>query len=105
MIFLEPKRVYNGPFDGHHDRPIVPWSKHPLGEVPDGPLHDRARQGARSTAPGDELTVLAYGTLVHVAQAAAEEQGIDAEIIDLRTLVPLDVDTIVESVAQDRAAA
>src|SRR6188508_3497149 len=34
VIFLEPKRVYNGPFDGHHDRPIVPWSKHPLGEVP-----------------------------------------------------------------------
>jgi 2-oxoisovalerate dehydrogenase E1 component beta subunit len=42
--------------------------------------------------------VLAYGTLVHVAHAAAEEQGIDAEIIDLRTLVPLDVDTIVASV-------
>jgi 2-oxoisovalerate dehydrogenase E1 component beta subunit len=35
---------------------------------------------------------------VHVAQAAAEEQGIDAEIIDLRTLVPLDIDTIVQSV-------
>ena len=36
VIFLEPKRLYNGPFDGHHDRPIVPWSKHPLGEVPEG---------------------------------------------------------------------
>ena len=36
VIFLEPKRLYNGPFDGHHDRPVVPWSKHPLGEVPDG---------------------------------------------------------------------
>ena len=36
VIFLEPKRLYNGPFDGHHDRPVAPWSKHPLGEVPEG---------------------------------------------------------------------
>ena len=36
VIFLEPKRLYNGPFDGHHDRPVTPWSKHPLGEVPEG---------------------------------------------------------------------
>src|ERR1700710_3130144 len=36
VIFLEPKRLYNGPFSGHHDQPIVPWSKHPMGEVPDG---------------------------------------------------------------------
>ena len=99
VIFLEPKRVYNGPFDGHHDRPIVPWSKHPLGEVPDG--HYSIELGsARVHRPGDEVTVLAYGTLVHVAQAAAEEQGIDAEIIDLRTLMPLDVDTIVDSVVK-----
>ena len=48
--------------------------------------------------PGGDLTVLTYGTLVHVAQAAAEEMGIDAEIIDLRTLLPLDVDCIVQSV-------
>jgi 2-oxoisovalerate dehydrogenase E1 component beta subunit len=43
VIFLEPKRLYNGPFDGHHDRPIVAWSKHPLGEVP------RATTRCRST--------------------------------------------------------
>src|SRR3546814_391890 len=36
VIFLEPKRLYNGPFDGHHDQPVVPWSKHPLGKVPEG---------------------------------------------------------------------
>src|ERR671918_1094162 len=36
VIFLEPKRLYNGPFDGHHDRPVTPWSRHDLGEVPDG---------------------------------------------------------------------
>jgi len=42
--------------------------------------------------------VLVYGTMVHVALAAAAESGIDAEIIDLRTLLPLDIDTIVDSV-------
>ena len=36
VMFLEPKRLYNGPFDGHHDRPVTPWSKHELGDVPDG---------------------------------------------------------------------
>ena len=36
VIFLEPKRLYNGPFDGHHDRPVVPWSKHEMGNVPEG---------------------------------------------------------------------
>ena len=44
------------------------------------------------------MTVLAYGTMVHVALAAAEEAGIDAEVIDLRTLLPLDIDAIVDSV-------
>ena len=47
---------------------------------------------------GTQVTVLAYGTMVHVSQAAATEAGIDAEIIDLRTLVPLDVETITASV-------
>ena len=36
--------------------------------------------------------------MVHVALAAAEDSGIDAEVIDLRTLVPVDIDTIVASV-------
>ena len=44
------------------------------------------------------VTVLAYGTMVYVAEAAAAETGIDAEIIDLRTLLPLDLETIVASV-------
>src|SRR5215468_2177302 len=35
MIF-EPKRIYNGPFDGWHDRPVKPWSGHPLAETPTG---------------------------------------------------------------------
>ena len=47
---------------------------------------------------GEQMTVLAYGTMVYVALAAAEEAGIDAEVIDLRTLLPLDIEAIVTSV-------
>ncbi len=97
VIFLEPKRLYNGPFDGHPDRPIVPWAKHDLGEVPEGHFSLPIGKAAIRRA-GTEVTVLAYGTMVHVSQAAVAEAGIDAEIIDLRTLVPLDVDTITASV-------
>jgi 2-oxoisovalerate dehydrogenase E1 component beta subunit len=97
VIFLEPKRLYNGPFDGHHDRPVTPWSKHDLGEVPTGYFtHPLGK--ASIVREGSAMTVLAYGTMVYVAQAAAAETGVDAEIIDLRTLVPLDLDTIAESV-------
>ncbi|MBB3234614.1 alpha-ketoacid dehydrogenase subunit beta [Phyllobacterium endophyticum] len=99
VIFLEPKRLYNGPFDGHYDRPVTPWSKHELGEVPDG--HYTVPLGkAIKRREGSQLTILAYGTMVYVAQAAAEEQSIDAEIIDLRTLLPLDLETIIESVSK-----
>lgn len=97
VIFLEPKRLYNGPFDGHHDRPVTPWSKHDLGDVPDGhytvPLGEAAIR-----RPGNDVTVIAYGTMVHVALAAAEESGVDAEVIDLRTIVPVDLETITASV-------
>ena len=98
VIFLEPKRLYNGPFDGHHDRPVTPWSKHELGEVPDGHYTVPLGKAAIRRREGSAVTVLAYGTMVYVAQAAAAETGIDAEIIDLRTLLPLDLDTIVASV-------
>ncbi len=99
VIFLEPKRLYNGPFDGHHDRPIEPWSRHPLGDVPEG--HYTVPLGqADIVRSGSEVTVLAYGTLRFVAEAAVAEAGIDAEIIDLRTLLPLDTEAIVESVTK-----
>ena len=97
VMFLEPKRLYNGPFDGHHEKPVTPWSKHDLGEVPEG--HYTIPIGkAEIRRPGSAVTVVAYGTMVHVALAAAEETGIDAEVIDLRSLLPLDLDTIVQSV-------
>src|SRR6185437_9144640 len=36
VVFFEPKRLYNGPFDGDPHKPAVPWSTHPKGAVPDG---------------------------------------------------------------------
>ena len=97
VVFLEPKRLYNGPFDGYHDRPVVSWKKHPLGRVEEGyvkiPLGEAVVRRAGSAA-----TVLTYGTMTFVAEAAVSETGIDAEIIDLRTLLPLDTDTILGSV-------
>ena len=78
---------------------MVPWSGHPLGDVPDG--HYVVPLGSAAVRrPGDDVTVLTYGTMVHVAEAAADETGVDAEIIDLRTLLPLDTDTITASVAR-----
>ncbi len=97
VVFLEPKRLYNGPFDGRHDRPIVPWAKHPASDVPDG-YYSIPLGTAAVVREGSAVTVLSYGTMVHVAIAAAEESNIDAEVIDLRTLVPLDLDTVVASV-------
>lgn len=99
VLFFEPKRLYNGPFDGHHERPVQSWAGHPDSEVPEG--HYVIPLGkARVVRPGDDVTILAYGTMIHVALAAAQETGIDAEVIDLRTLVPLDLETVVASVAR-----
>ncbi|MDX5361977.1 MAG: alpha-ketoacid dehydrogenase subunit beta [Alphaproteobacteria bacterium] len=97
VIFLEPKRVYNGPFDGHHDRPVTSWRTHAMGEVPDG-YFETPLGVASIVQPGDALTILTYGTMVHVALAAVQETGIAAEVIDLRTLLPLDRETVMESV-------
>ena len=97
VIFFEPKRLYNGPFDGHYERPVTPWSKHELGEVPEGHYTVPLAKAAIRRA-GNAVTVLSYGTMVYVAAAAADETGIDAEIIDLRTLLPLDLDVIIASV-------
>lgn len=50
---------------------------------------------------GKDVTLIAYGAMVHASLKAADElekKGIDAEVIDLRTVSPIDVDTIVESV-------
>ena len=97
VIFLEPKRIYNGPFDGHHDRPVVPWSKHEMGKVPEG-YYTLPLDKAAVFRPGKAVTVLTYGTMVWVSECAARETEVDAEIIDLRTIWPLDLETVVASV-------
>jgi 2-oxoisovalerate dehydrogenase E1 component beta subunit len=97
VVFFEPKRIYNGPFDGDPNKPSVAWSAHPMGEVPEG--HYRVPLGkAAVVKAGEDLTIVTYGTIVHVAQAAAKNAGVNAEIIDVRTLFPLDIDTIRDSV-------
>jgi 2-oxoisovalerate dehydrogenase E1 component beta subunit len=97
VLFFEPKRIYNGPFDGFFDRPVTPWAKHPKAEVPEG--HYTVPLGkAAVVREGEAITVLAYGTMVHVALAVVEAEGIDAEVIDLRTIVPVDIETIEQSV-------
>ena len=96
VIFFEPKRCYRGPFYGDpHNVPT--WKGHEDGDVPEGyfslPLEE-----ARIVREGNDCTVIAWGTMVHVAQKGIEESGIDAELIDLQTLLPWDRDTIVNSV-------
>ncbi|HEX7013553.1 MAG TPA: alpha-ketoacid dehydrogenase subunit beta [Steroidobacteraceae bacterium] len=97
VIFFEPKRLYNGPFDGDPNKPATPWSSHPKGEVPEG-YYRVPISSAEIVRPGTQLTIVTYGTMVHVCTAAAQALGVDAEIIDVRTIVPLDAETICESV-------
>lgn len=97
VLFFEPKRLYTGPFSGHHDQPLETWAKHPMGEVPDGHYAVPLGQAA-VTRQGQDLTIITYGTMVHVALTAVTETGVDAEVIDLRTLWPLDLGAVVVSV-------
>jgi 2-oxoisovalerate dehydrogenase E1 component beta subunit len=96
VIFLEPKRLYRGAFEGDPEH-VPPWRDQPQAEVPAGYFRTPLGQAAVLRA-GAEVTVVTWGTMVHVAAAAIEETGVDAELIDVRTLLPLDVATIVASV-------
>src|SRR5262245_386494 len=97
VVFLEPKRLYNGPFDGDPNKPAVPWSTHPKGDVPDG--HYTVPIGkAEIVRAGAQLTIVTYGTMIYVCEAAAKSLGLDAEIVDVRSFVQLGVDTICSSV-------
>ncbi len=97
VIFLEPKRLYNGPFNGRPDQPVTSWAKHPASDVPDD-YYKIPLGKAATVRAGQDVTVLAYGTMVHVALSAIEESGVDAELIDLRSIVPLDIEAITQSV-------
>jgi 2-oxoisovalerate dehydrogenase E1 component beta subunit len=70
------------------------------GEVPDGDFVVPLGR-ARVTHPGSQVTVIAYGLMAHYALEAADrvaEEGISVEVVDLRTLRPLDKDTVLTSV-------
>ena len=86
VIFLEPKRIY---------RSVT-------GEVPDGD-HRVPFGEARTVRGGTDVSVFAYGAMVPAATEAAatlEGEGISAEVIDLRSLVPLDEAAILASVGR-----
>jgi 2-oxoisovalerate dehydrogenase E1 component beta subunit len=96
VVFLEPKRLYRGMFDGDPTK-VTPWREQAEAEVPEG--HYRTPLGrANVVQEGEEITVIAWGTMVHVARAAIKKMQVNAELIDLRTLVPLDLETITSSV-------
>jgi 2-oxoisovalerate dehydrogenase E1 component beta subunit len=84
VIFLEPKRLYRSTRE----------------EVPEGRTRVPLASAAIARA-GEHCTVLAYGAMVPIAIEAAENvaaRGWSVEVVNLRTLVPLDQDTVLESV-------
>jgi pyruvate/2-oxoglutarate/acetoin dehydrogenase E1 component len=71
------------------------------GEVPEG-IYETPFT-ARIARPGTDLVVIAYGAMVHTALEATAPESLDGasvEVLDLRSLVPLDVDAILDSVAR-----
>jgi 2-oxoisovalerate dehydrogenase E1 component beta subunit len=97
VVFFEPKRIYNGPFDGDPNKPAAAWTTHPGGEVPDD-YYSIPLGKAALIQEGDDLSIITYGTMVHVAQAAVNNAGVSADIIDVRSLQPLDIETLRQSV-------
>ncbi|MEF2967252.1 alpha-ketoacid dehydrogenase subunit beta [Paenibacillus sp. M1] len=75
-------------------------------EVPEGEYTVELGK-ANVVREGSDVTIIAYGMMVHTAVKAADElekKGVKAEVIDLRTLVPLDIDTILASVKKTNRA-
>ena len=86
VLFFEHKKLYRAPFL----REVLPREDfvEPIGK-------------ARLHRPGQHLSIVTYGLMVHESQKAADQlaaQGIEVEIIDLRTLLPLDEAAIIETV-------
>ncbi len=97
VIVFEPKRVYRGPDHGTN------WSAHPMGEVPVGEYRVPIGKGSivkPLSGTGTAVSLITYGAMVHTCQKAADlanAEGIDVELIDLRTLVPYDLELMAES--------
>jgi 2-oxoisovalerate dehydrogenase E1 component beta subunit len=89
VIFLEPKARY--------------WQKEDF----DLPLPPASLERARVARTGNDATIIAYGPTVQTALAAAEtaeSEGVSLEVVDLRSLSPLDMDTVSASVRKTRRA-
>jgi pyruvate dehydrogenase E1 component beta subunit len=93
------------------DNPVLCFESETLysvkGEVPDDADHTVPMGVANVVREGKNATVIAWSRIVHVALEAAktlEKEGIDVEVVDLRSLRPLDIDTIVASVAKTHRA-
>ena len=91
VLFLEHKKTYR----------LV------KGEVPDEPFTVPIGR-AEVKREGDDLTVVAYGLMLHLCLEAAErlqqEHGLSAEVVDVRTIQPLDMETILASVRKTAKA-
>jgi pyruvate dehydrogenase E1 component beta subunit len=81
VMFLEPKRLYRTAKE----------------DVPDG-VHEVPLGKAHVAREGSDVTILTYGAMTPVCLEAAEAASASVEVLDLRTLVPLDVDLVLASV-------
>ncbi|MBO2561083.1 alpha-ketoacid dehydrogenase subunit beta [Shewanella algae] len=84
VVFFEPKRLYRAS----------------VGDVPEGDYQLELGK-AEVVREGKDITLLAWGAQMEIIEKAADmakEEGIDCEVIDLRTLAPWDVETVAESV-------
>ncbi len=87
VIFFEPKRCYRGPFYGDpHNVPT--WKGHAKADVPEG-HYSIPLEKADVVMEGDACTVIAWGAMVHVAEQGIKNSGINAELIDLQTLLTM----------------
>ena len=94
------------------DEDPVIYAEHALlygmrGQVPENGYYTVPFGLASVTRPGDDVTIVAYSRMVHIALEAADAlsaRGVEAEVIDLRTLRPLDMETVVESVKKTNRA-
>ncbi len=83
VVLIEHKALYTRKEEADLERPVAPWGK------------------AAIRRQGDDVTIVTYSRMVHYALDAADalaRDGISAEIIDLRTLNPLDMETVAGSV-------
>src|SRR5205085_2851544 len=72
IIFFEPKRIYNGPFDGDPNKPSVPWSTQVKGDVREG-YYTVPIGKCDSVREGSQITIVTYGTMVHGCEAASKQ--------------------------------